>query len=143
MKSLKSVKRFQAYGKMGPVRSGATAVEFALTAPVLFLLLFGALELGHANMVLNTTEAACYEGARVGIVPGTTAAECIAATQRLLDIAKIKDATITVTPANLATQTEAVTIRVVVPYRTNAVTVPFFTRGLTIQRECKLTRESA
>ena len=123
-------------------RRGAVAIEFALTIPILFLMLMGALELGHANMVLNTTEAACYEGARVGIVPGTTAAECVAATQRLLDVSKIKDATISITPADLTTRTEAVTIRVVVPYRTNAITVPLFTRSLTIQRECKLTRET-
>jgi Flp pilus assembly protein TadG len=123
-------------------RSGAVAVEFALTAPVLFLLLMGALELSHANMVLNSSEAACYEGARVGIVPGATAEECITAAQRLLDIAKIKNATVTVTPASLSTSSEAVTVRVVVPYRVNTIVTPVFTKGLTIQRECKLTRES-
>lgn len=124
-------------------RSGAVTVEFAMTAPILFLLLMGALELGHANMVLNTTEAACYEGSRVGILPGATSAECIAATERMLQIGKIRDATVTVTPANLSTQSEFVTIQVVVPYRANAITVPVFTRGLTIQRQCRLTREKA
>ncbi len=43
-------------------RSGVTTVEFAVVAPVAFLLLFGALELGHANMVFHSVEAAAYEG---------------------------------------------------------------------------------
>ncbi|MEZ6075910.1 MAG: pilus assembly protein [Pirellulaceae bacterium] len=56
-----------------PLRSGVTTVEFAMTAPLLFMLLYAALELGHANMTFNAVEAACYEGARVGIVPGAKA----------------------------------------------------------------------
>jgi Flp pilus assembly protein TadG len=131
----------QPYQRLQPKRKAAVAVEFALTAPILFLLLMGALELGHANMVLNTTEAACYEGSRIGIVPGASAAECVAATERVLDSAKIKDAVISVTPANLSRQSEFITVRVVVPYRSNSITVPFFTKGLIIERECKLTRE--
>jgi Flp pilus assembly protein TadG len=57
-------------------RRGTAAVEFAMTAPLLFMMIYASVELGHANMVLNATEAACYEGARVGIVPGATADEC-------------------------------------------------------------------
>lgn len=123
------------------LRQGATAVEFALTAPVLFALLFGALELGHANMVFNTAEAACYEGARVGILPGATVAECEQATREKLTAVKIKNATVQVTPSNLNTLSTTVTIKVTVPYSSNAIIVPFFTRNLVIQRECTLTRE--
>ncbi len=124
-------------------RSGAVAVEFALTVPILFALLLGSLELGHANMVLNTTEAACYEGARTGIIPGASAVECEQAARQKLATCKVRNAQITVTPNSLENFTPTVTVRIVVPYSNNAITVPFFTRSLVIQRECTLRRERA
>ena len=123
-------------------RRGAVAVEFALTAPLLFLLLFGALELGHANMVFNVTEAAAYEGARQGIVPGATAADCEAAVQRLLTIANIDGGTVTVTPANLETESDTIQVSIQVPYAQNTIITPTFTNGLNIQRTCVLSREN-
>jgi hypothetical protein len=120
-------------------RRGATAVEFAMTAPIAFLLLFGALELGHANKVYHSAEAAAYEGARKGIVPGATAAECIS--DDMLRLCRVRGATVTVTPNNLTPADPSVTVRVEVPYRNNSIVVPFFTRNLVINRECKLSRE--
>lgn len=125
----------------GPQRVGAAAVEFALTAPLLFLLLFGSLELSHANMVFNVAEAAAYEGAREGIIPGATVAECQASAQRLLDIARIRGAQIQVTPANLAINSDDVQVQVSIPYQQNTIVAPFFTRNLNIQRACTLSRE--
>jgi Flp pilus assembly protein TadG len=122
-------------------RRGATAVEFAMTAPLVFLLLFGALELSHANMVFNTTEAAAYEGAREGIVPGASAADCVAAAQRILDISRIRGATISVTPADLATDTNTITVSIAVPYASNTIVAPVFTETLRISGTCELNRE--
>ena len=123
-------------------RRGAVVVEFALTAPLLFMILFASLELSHANMVFNVAEAAAYEGAREGIVPGATAAECQASAQRLLDIAKIRGTTIQVTPADLSTDTDTIQVTISVPYTANSIITPNFTSGLTIQRTCILSRES-
>jgi Flp pilus assembly protein TadG len=123
-------------------RRGATVVEFALTAPLLFMLLFGALELGHANMIFNVSEAAAYEGAREGIVPGASAAEVRAAAQRILDISNIRGAAIQVNPTNLAVDTDTVRVDITVPYAQNTLMPPFFTRGLTIQQSCELSREN-
>ncbi|MFO0941662.1 MAG: TadE/TadG family type IV pilus assembly protein [Pirellulales bacterium] len=134
---------FKRKSPVSKLRQGATAIEFALTAPILFALVFGAVELGHANMVLNTAEAACYEGARVGILPGATVAECEQATRNKLTALKIKNATIQVSPANLSNFSPTVTIKVVVPYANNALTFPFFTKNVVVQRECTLTREKA
>jgi Flp pilus assembly protein TadG len=126
---------------MRTARCGATAVEFALVAPVAFLLLFGALELGHANMVFHSAEAAAYEGARKGIIPGATATECIAEANDMLQLCRVRGATVTVNPAVLTPNDANVTVRVQVPYRSNSIVVPFFTRSLVINRECKLSRE--
>ncbi len=124
-----------------PQRRGVTTVEFAMTAPLLFLMLYAALELGHANMAFNAVEAACYEGARMGIVPGASAAECQASAQRILDLSNIRGSTVTVTPANLNTNSNDIRLQITVPYTSTAIIPPTFTRLLTINRQCTLTRE--
>lgn len=124
-------------------RRGAVAVEFAMTAPLLFIILFGALELGHANMVWNVAEAAAFEGAREGIVPGATAGEVEAAVNSLLGISNIRGTTVTVTPSDLNQNTEFIEVALSVPYERNTLMPPFFTGGLIIERSCRLTRENA
>lgn len=124
-----------------PNRGGVAAVEFAMTAPILFLMLYAALELGHANMTYNAVEAACYEGARVGIIPGTQAADCRAAAERILAISKIRGASVTVVPANLDTPSPSVQVRITLPYADTALMPATFTRLLTINRHCELVRE--
>jgi Flp pilus assembly protein TadG len=57
--------------------AGAAAVEFALVAPLLVLLICGIIDLGRAYATLNQLTAAVREGARVAAVmadPGSTAA---------------------------------------------------------------------
>ncbi len=112
-----------------------------MTAPLLFLLLAGALELGHANMVFNATEAAAYEGAREGIVPGANANECRAAAARILQISGIRGAQIQINPADLSVDTDTVDLLITVPYVDNTIVAPLFTRQLQIQRRCRLSRE--
>ncbi|MEM7476300.1 MAG: TadE/TadG family type IV pilus assembly protein [Planctomycetota bacterium] len=124
-------------------RKGAVAVEFAMTAPLLFIMVFGALELGHANMVLNVAEAASYEGARAGIVPGATAQDVQNAVDEILSISNIRQATVTVSPSNLNTSSEFIEVQIRIPYADNTLIPPFFTGGMIVERDCKLTRESA
>lgn len=122
-------------------RRGATAVEFAMTAPLAFLLLLGALELGHANMVFNTTEAAAYEGARHGIVPGASAADCVSEATRILEISGIRGAVVSVVPADLDTISDSVQVIINVPYSSNTIVAQTFTKQLQISRACELRRE--
>ena len=53
-------------------RRGAAAVEFALIAPLLFLLIFGMIEFGRAVMVQQILTNASREGARRAILEQTT-----------------------------------------------------------------------
>lgn len=46
---------------------GATAIEFAIVAPVLFLIIFGTLEFALIMHVSSVVEHAVHEGARFGI----------------------------------------------------------------------------
>ena len=54
---------------------GAAAVEFALVLPILFLLVFGAMEWGHYFFVETTVLNAAREGARAGSVATSDLAE--------------------------------------------------------------------
>jgi Flp pilus assembly protein TadG len=51
---------------------GAAAVEFAIVAPLLFMLVFGIIDFGFSFHSWNATENAAREGARVGAVDSNT-----------------------------------------------------------------------
>ncbi len=122
-------------------RKGATSVEFALTAPVLFLLLFGAYELSRANLIRHTAEAAAYEGARVGIVPGATSAEIETAANNVLATIGMKNATVSVEPSNLQTETDTVAVTVRVSFADNSLLASQFVGSAPFVRTCELFRE--
>jgi Flp pilus assembly protein TadG len=127
--------------KRRSLRSGAVAVEFALTAPILFLIILGSIELSHAHMVLNTLESAAYEGARQGILRGATAGECRRATRQMLDACRVNTRRIRVTPSNLDEPSDTVTVEVIARYSDSALISPFFTKRLVFRRSCELQRE--
>ncbi|MDO9543172.1 MAG: pilus assembly protein [Kiritimatiellia bacterium] len=56
-------------------RSGASAVEFALIAPLFLVLIFGIIEFGMYFHALHTLKHACREGSRLGMVGGTVGGE--------------------------------------------------------------------
>lgn len=58
---------------------GATAVEFALVAPVVILVVFGAVVLAGLFMTQNTLTAAAREGGRVASLPSVTSQATIVA----------------------------------------------------------------
>src|SRR6476646_8698800 len=52
-------------------RRGVAAVEFAVVASLLFLLLLGIIEIGRAMMVLEMLNNAARNGARIGTLQGS------------------------------------------------------------------------
>jgi Flp pilus assembly protein TadG len=122
-------------------RRGAALVEFALTVPILFLILFVSVEFMRVNTIVNSIENAAYEGARRGIVPGATAAEIIADAKALTDAVGIRGAVIDVQPPTIAEDTPEITVTVNVPADSNAFVAPRFFAGDTISKTCTLSRE--
>lgn len=55
-----------------PRRKGAAAVEFALVAPLFFLLILGIIEFARVFMVIQVLNNGAREGARKAILPGAT-----------------------------------------------------------------------
>lgn len=79
-------------------RRGAAVVEFAVVAPLLFLLLFGMIEFGRMVMVQQVLTNASREGARRAVLDGATTASVTAAVQEYLSSGGIGGATVTVDP---------------------------------------------
>src|SRR6266581_3486012 len=65
-------------------RWGAAAVEFAVVAPVFFLMVFGMIEYGRMVMVQQVITNASREGARVGVLDGATTADVTTAVNNYL-----------------------------------------------------------
>jgi len=124
-------------------RRGATAVEFALTAPVFFLLLLAAFEFGWLNVIRHTADNAAYEAARTAMVPGATVAEAKAKANNLLGIVGARSATITVTPEVLTPDSDQVTVAIDIPMNKNGLIVPRFTSATTLHSSSTLRTERA
>jgi Flp pilus assembly protein TadG len=122
-------------------RTGAVVVEFAICAPILFLFFFASLEFSRVNMIRQSVENAVYEGARRGIVPGATAANCRDSAQAVLNSISTTGATITVTPSVITEDTAEVTVAVAVPVNNNSWVIPFFFADKTIASSMTLRRE--
>ena len=121
---------------------GATAVEFAITAPILFMIFFAALEYSRANMLKHTVNQAAYEGARCGIVPGASEDDVEAAAGQIMEAASAFEYTIDVDPSTITQTTEQVTVTVDAAMDDNSWLGAVFFSGQTFSGQCTLTRET-
>ncbi len=122
-------------------REGAALVEFAICVPVLFLMFFASVEFCRVAMIRHTADNAVYEGCRVGIIPGATSGEVTVEAERVLSTVGISDATITVTPGVIDSDTEEVRVQVSVSVDSNSFLPTQYFSGQTIDRELTLRRE--
>jgi Flp pilus assembly protein TadG len=122
-------------------RSGAAAVEFALTAPILFMLLFTAIELGRMNMIRQTANNAAYEAARKCVVPGATVADGEAAGLAILQSIGVQGATVDVQPDPIDNDTPQVTATVTVPFNNNVWSSPVLSKNKSVTATCQMTRD--
>lgn len=122
-------------------RRGAVTVEMALVTPVLFLLLFATVEFSRVNMVRNTVKNSCFEGARRASLPGATAADVRAVTEKMLTDVGVKKASVEVLPSVITNSTKSVIVHVSAPLNANAWISPRFFKNAVIERACRLNRE--
>lgn len=71
-------------GQGRPTRQGASVLEFAIVAPLFFLLVFGFVELGRCLMVQHLLTNAARQGCRVAVIEGKTTADVNATVTNLL-----------------------------------------------------------
>ena len=109
---------------------GAVAVEFALLAPVLVMLLLGIMEFGRAYNAQVTLSSAAREGVRVmAINNNATAARTAAKNSATALKPVLTDTNITITPATCTTGTQ-VTLKITYSLSTmTGIAGPFTMEG--------------
>lgn len=122
-------------------RSGATLVEFALVAPILFVFMCTCFEFGRMAMMRASIANAAYEGARRASVPGSTASQAIQSAVGVVSASGISSSTVTVSPSVFDANTRDVTVTVSVRYADNAWISAMFIGNATLQRSCTMSRE--
>jgi Flp pilus assembly protein TadG len=126
-------------------RRGAAAVEFAVVAPLFFLLVFGMIEFGRMVMVQQVITNGSREGARIAVLDGTTTSEVVTAVQTYLDNASVSGASVTVTPdpPSSAVYGDPVTVVVSLPFdQVSWLPSPMFLGGKTLSATTVMRRET-
>jgi len=126
-------------------RRGAAAVEFACVAPLFFMLIFGLIEYGRMVMVQQLLTNAAREGARVGVLDGSTATKVTTAVNAYLSAAGIKNTTTTVSPNPPSSATANSPVSVTVSVSFNEVSwlpSPFYLGGKTLSFNAVMRRET-
>ncbi len=118
------------------LRKGTTAVEFAVTAPILFLVVFGLIEFSRAYQLHAFCNTAAIAAARKAATEGATAQDVRDAAQSLLDSVGVNDATIAIDPPELGPAVQNVFVAVQIPVnRSNGFAFTNFLQGKTIRKE--------
>ncbi len=127
---------------IGRNRFGGVAVEFAMVAPIFFLVLFGGVEFASIHVTQCAIENAAFEGVRHGIIPGATAAGCRQRAEAILDATRIQVYEVKVEPNFIDATTDEVSVTVTVPMTPeNKFGLAAFLRGGDLVKTITLPRE--
>lgn len=125
------------------IRRGAVSVEFALTAGLAFLFFFSAFEFARVAMIRGTIDNAIYEGARVGITPGATAADVEKKVREILGYSLVRSSNVIVSPNPIRFNSKTVSVTVDLPLDKNTFSPAQFFKGKSIQRSIQMKREAS
>ena len=126
-------------------RRGASAVEFAMIAPVMIGFTFGLVELGRITLVKQTATHASREGARVAVRPAATTEQVIEQVNEELALWDLEGATIEIEPSVLETAEPGtqVTVRVSMSLDSISWIPDYFSFGTnSLVAETSMRRES-
>jgi Flp pilus assembly protein TadG len=129
-------------------RSGASAVEMAVVAPVFVALVIGQIETSRLGMVAQLITTACREGCRTATLPGSQQSDVQNRVQSVLTGSGIPVPTITPTcPSPYSWQTAPggtpITVSMSVPY--SAVSwlgTPFYLSGANVSASATMSSEN-
>lgn len=127
-------------------RRGASAVEFAIVAPVFFLVVLGIIEFGRMVMAQQVITNAAREGARIAVLDSATTARVQARVGDYLAAAGLSGATVSVSPNPPTTAGfgEPVSVRIDIPFAAiSALSTPFMAKAHTLSAESIMRRETA
>ena len=126
-------------------RRGVAAVEFAVVAPLVFLLVFGGIEFARAFSALHTQEEAARQAVRVAVLHGTTVQAVRDEAAKILAAAGISQYTLTVDPdpPDRAAQWSPVTVTITTDFRdVSWLAVPIYLGSRQLVASSTLPREA-
>jgi len=128
-------------------RTGATAIEFAMVAPLFLLAIFVCFEFGKMTMVEAFAEDAAFRAARHVVVLGATIDESTEEVADRLAILGVRNAEIEIEPSvNGAIQTEiddatdTIAVRISIPMKENLIAAGFL-NDYVMEKEAVLATE--
>ena len=136
-------KLFRLYRKQ---RRAAAVVEFAIVAPLFFLLVFGMIEYGRMVMVQQIITNASREGARQAVLDGATATEVDNAVTDFLEESSIAGGEVTIVPADPTTASYGDPITVTVSIAFSEVSwlpSPMYLGGQELTASTAMRRETS
>ena len=124
-------------------RRGIATVEFAIIAPLFFLLVLGSIELGRALMVQQILTNSSRVGARNAVTLSGTAESAITAAEDFAAGASVADVNVTVSPnPQTAPAGQMITVTVSVPYaNVSWVPAPWFMGDKTLTATSAMRKE--
>jgi Flp pilus assembly protein TadG len=124
-------------------RRGVATVEFAIVAPLFFLLVLGCIELGRALMVQQILTNSSRAGARNAVTMAGTESSAVAAASDFAEGASVGGVNVAVTPNPASAEAgEMVTVTVTVPFENVTwVPAPWFMGGKTLSATSVMRKE--
>ena len=125
-------------------RRGVAAVEFAIVAPIFFMVVLVMIEFGRMLMVQQVLTSATREGARRAIVESATQTEVEALVQTYLSNTSVSGASVKVSPTDLTSVGfgDSVAVSVSVPFSSVSWTGnPWFLGGTTLEATTTMQAE--
>ena len=124
-------------------RKGTAAVELAIVAPVIIVLVMGTIEFGRAMVVLQVITNASRVAARSAVMPSGSSSTAIAAAEEYAEAAGVSGLTIQVTPSpSSANVGDAITSEVTVSYADNTwMPGDWFLGGVTLSASSVMAKE--
>jgi Flp pilus assembly protein TadG len=123
-------------------RRGAAALEFAVVAPTLFLVIFASFEFSRLALMRSLANSAAYEACRFAIVEGAVRQDGLDEANRILARLNTQNATVEINDgAEITPNTQEVTVSISIPMEDNAFllsslfTDRFVTSEITLRTE--------
>ena len=124
-----------------PDRRGATAVEFAFTLPVLFLVVFGLIELSRLVEIDGAADTALLVGVRQASIKASTPNDVEASVEEFLEALGIRSFELEIRPKIFTPTTSKIFLTLDIPLNTtNGFVFQNFVRGRKISKSLDAER---
>ncbi len=111
-------------------RKGIAAVEFAIVAPIVFLLIFGGIEAASVIQLRSSIQNAARECARHSITPNATTESCQTLAASSFQVSRLRGASVSLSPnPTNAKAGTLISVTAVAPYGSNSWGTGFIFRS--------------